>query len=90
MTAAHEQALMSILAEWQSADSYATRFHDINTGTGGGLNGTASLNFGTTVLDDHASDSVTAAASAQALDWFFRGVGDGLHRFQRGEHLNNN
>lgn len=41
MTTANQNALMAILVEWQSADSYATRFHDINTGTGGGLNGTA-------------------------------------------------
>ena len=36
MTTANESALMSILAEWQSADSYANRFSDINTGTGSG------------------------------------------------------
>jgi hypothetical protein len=48
MTTVNELALMSILAEWQSADSYAVRFHDINTGTGGGQGGTAKLNWGTT------------------------------------------
>jgi nicotinamidase-related amidase len=53
--------LSSILAEWQSADSYATRFQDIDTGAGGGLNGTFKLNFGTTVKDDGSIDSVTAA-----------------------------
>jgi hypothetical protein len=89
MTTAHEVALMGILAEWQSADSYATRFHDINTGTGGGLNGTARLNFGTTVLDDGAADTVTAAVSGQPLDWFFQGVGDTLVNKEAGEHVNN-
>jgi len=84
-----EAALMSILAEWQSTDSYATRFHDINTGTGGGLNGAAKLNFGTTVKDDGAADKVTAAPSAQALNWFFRGTGDTLVNVQNGEHINN-
>jgi hypothetical protein len=90
MTTANENSLMSILAEWQSADSYATRFHDINTGTGGGLNGPAKLNFGTTVVDDGSADTVTAAASAQALDWFFQGAGDTLHNVETGEHINNN
>jgi hypothetical protein len=89
MNAANELALMGILAEWQSADSYATRFADINTGTGGGLNGTAELNFGTTVLDDSATDTATAAASAQALDWFFQGAGDTLLNVEAGEHINN-
>ena len=41
MTATNEKNLMGILAEWQSTDSYLTRFTDINTGTGG-LNGPAS------------------------------------------------
>jgi hypothetical protein len=89
MTAANEAALMSILAEWQSADSYAVRFHDINTGTGGGLNGSKKLNFGTTVKDDGAIDTVTAAASASALDWFFLGTGDTKVNYETGEHINN-
>jgi hypothetical protein len=90
MTPSNEQALMAILAEWQSADSYATRFFDINTGSGGGLNGTAKLNFGTTVIDDGAADTVTAAATSAALDWFFRGTGDVLRNVEPGEHINNN
>jgi hypothetical protein len=90
MTAANETALMGILAEWQSADDYATRFTDINTGTGGGLNGTAKLNAGTTIQDDAAADTVTATASDQALDWFFQGAGDTLVNVEPGEHINNN
>ncbi len=89
MTAANEAALMSILAEWQSSDSYATRFHDINTGTGAGLNGRAKLNFGTTVLADTKVDVLTAASSVHALDWFFQGPGDILHNVEAGEHINN-
>jgi hypothetical protein len=89
MTTAHQTALMGILAEWQSADSYATRFHDIDTGTGHGLNGTAKLNFGKTVKDDGSADVVTAALSGQALDWFFQGAGDTLHNVEAGEHVNN-
>jgi Ca2+-binding RTX toxin-like protein len=90
MTAANEKALMSILAEWQSADSYATRFTDIDTGAGGGLNGTAKLNFGTTVTDDGAANTITAAVSGTALDWFFKGAHDVLHNVEPGEHINNN
>lgn len=89
MTTSNQKALMAILAEWQSADSYATRFADINTGTGGGLNGTAKLNFGTTVLDDGSADTVRALASNLALNWFFEGVGDVLQYLHNGEHVNN-
>jgi hypothetical protein len=90
MTFNDENALMAILAEWQSADSYATRFTDINTGTGGGLNGAARLNFGITVKDDSVADTITAAASSAALDWFFQGTGDVLQHVEPGEHINNN
>jgi hypothetical protein len=94
MTAANEAALMATLAEWQSADSYATRFALINTGASGGLLGRAftggRLNFGTTVGDDSAADTVTAAASPAALDWFFIGTADVLRNFEPGEDINNN
>jgi hypothetical protein len=90
MTFNDSNALMAVLAEWQSADSYATRFTDINTGTGGGLNGAVRLNFGTTVKDDAAADTVTAATSTAALDWFFKGIGDVLQNVEPGEHINNN
>jgi hypothetical protein len=87
MNAANEAALMRILAEWQSSDSYATRFTDINTGTGGGLNGTARLN-GTTVLKNNKVDVLTGA-SLPGLDWFFQGPGDILHSVEPGEHVTN-
>jgi hypothetical protein len=90
MSPANQRALMSILAEWQSSDSYATRFADIDTGTGGGLNGTAKLNFGTTVQADAAANTLTASPSSQALDWFFKGTGDTLLNVEAGEHINNN
>jgi acrosin len=92
MTTTHELALMSILDEWQSSDSYATRFHDINTGTGGGLNGKNKLNWGTTVKDGAAPDAalkLTAAASSQALDWFFLDSNDTKVNYETGEHVNN-
>jgi hypothetical protein len=87
MNVPDEAALMNILAEWQSSDSYATRFSDINTGTGGGLNGTARLN-GTTVLKNNKVDVLTAAA-LPGLDWFFQGPGDILHHVEPGEHVSN-
>jgi hypothetical protein len=82
---------MSILAEWQSADSYATRFNDINTGANGGLhlNNGNTLKFGSTVKDDGAADVITAKSSSQALDWFFQGAGDTLVNVESGEHINN-
>jgi hypothetical protein len=71
MTPANEAALMSILAEWQSADSDSTRFTDINTGTGRGLNSTNQLNYGTTVLDNGKVNTLTAQAGA-AVPWVVR------------------
>jgi hypothetical protein len=91
MTAANEKALMGILAEWQSADSYATRFHDINTGTGGGLNGIAKLNWGVTVKDDAAPDAAVTLAgkTTSGLDWFFADINDTKNNFTAGDHLDN-
>jgi hypothetical protein len=63
-------ALASILAEWQSAGSYAQRINHLRLG--GGLNGTNELVFGVTVTDDHAADVLTGGAGS---DWFFE---DGL------------
>jgi hypothetical protein len=83
---------MGILAEWQSGDSYATRFHDINTGTGGGLNGTAKLNWGTTVRDDPSPDGpvTLTAATMSGLDWFFADTtNDFGNNFTSGDHVNN-
>jgi hypothetical protein len=87
-------ALMSILAEWQSADSYATRFHDINTGTGGGLNGKNRLFWGTTVKDNDGAGVLTGGGPAAGLDWFFAnypGGNDTINNFDApgDEYLNN-
>jgi hypothetical protein len=96
MTAAHEASLMSILAEWQSADSPTTRFNDINTGTGGGLNGTNKLHWGTTVADtvkdNGRANTLTAPPGAVAVDLFFANEAVGHTRvFNRkaGDHTNN-
>jgi hypothetical protein len=90
MTTADETALMAILAEWQSADSYATRFSKINTGVG--VPGGSKLNYGTTVKDDGSTNKLTGAISGSStppVDWFFAGVLDTLANFETGEHKNN-
>jgi hypothetical protein len=85
-TSSNMTALMAILAEWQSADSYNTRFTDISTGTGpGGYE----LNYGTTVQSNVAVNVLTGAASALALDWFFADANDTTFNYVAGEHLNN-
>ena len=92
MTAANEVALMSILAEWQSADSPGTRFTDINTGTGGGLNGTNKLNWGTTVFDNGQVNTLTAQPAPVAVDWFFANEAVGHTKVvnrKAGDHTNN-
>ena len=77
---------MSIFAEWQSANSYADRFdHILN---GGGLNGSNTLVYGTTVKNDLAGDVVTALFGS-GLNWFFQDGGDTLVNFQTGDRLNN-
>jgi hypothetical protein len=84
-TSADKTALTAILAEWQSTDSYGTRFTKIDDGT---IPGGYSLNYDTTVQGD--GDAVlTGAAYAAGLDWFFQGAHDKLVHFVTGEHLNN-
>jgi hypothetical protein len=92
VSAANQAALMSILAEWQSSDSYATRFSDIDTGTGGGLNGSNRLNYGTTVFDNAKVNTLTAQPGTGVLDWFFGNFATGhttINNFETGEHKNN-
>ena len=50
----NNDALKSILAEWQSADSYAARLNFLKNG--GGLNGTNVLILGTTVVNDSGTN----------------------------------
>ena len=94
MTPANEAALMSILAEWQSKDSYAIRFSAISTGKGGGLNGNK-LNWGTTVFDNLQVNTFTAQAAKRgtavaAVDWFFANKErTTIKNCSVGEHLNN-
>ncbi len=95
MTTAHEAALASILAEWQSADNYTDRFNDINKGTayvpGSHLNGSNVLKWGTTVKDDPSPDAALTvnAASASGLDWFFVDTNDTAINLISGDHKDN-
>jgi hypothetical protein len=78
-------ALMSILAEWQRTDlTYSQRISDLKTG--GGLNGTNLLIFGTTVKDDGSADLLTGGAGG--MDWFFKGSNDTITNLQTGEQVN--
>jgi Ca2+-binding RTX toxin-like protein len=87
-TAANNTALMAILSEWKSADSYANRFAEIKGGTISGYAG-VKLNYGTTVKNDSAADRVTGSASATAHDWYFASTGDTTTNLHTGEYLNN-
>jgi hypothetical protein len=91
MTAANEAALMAILAEWQSTDSYPIRFSAINNSTGS-LKG-KKLSWGTTVQDNGKANALTAQAGPAALDWFFANTAKGhsaIDNWEAGEYLNNN
>ena len=77
-------ALDSILAEWQSADTYANRINFIKNG--GGLNGTNVLNLGTTVIDDVAANVLTGAPGGK--NWYFKGTSDNITNLQAGEQVN--
>jgi hypothetical protein len=76
-------ALAAVFAEWQSADSYATRIGDLKNG--GGLNGTTTLVLGTSVLDDGAANTLTGN---EGNDWFFQGAADTIADLQSGETVN--
>lgn len=83
----NEDALMAILAEWQSGKSYVLRVDDLKFG--GGLNGSNTLVLGKTVIDDGGSDSLTGGSHIPlALDWFFAGVHDTIHNYESGEQIN--
>src|SRR5262249_62029146 len=76
-------ALDAILNEWASANSYAIRIKNIQTG--GGLCGGISLRVtepGRTVSDDGAPDTLTGGLG---LDWFFQGTGDVITDLDNGE-----
>jgi hypothetical protein len=65
----NDAALTAILAEWQSADSYNTRFNRLEGKQSGGRNGSYHLIWGTTVAGNNASD--TLVGSTVGMDWFF-------------------
>jgi Ca2+-binding RTX toxin-like protein len=60
--------LLAIVAEWTSADSYATRINKLRNGTGG----MPALN-SSTVIDDGLKDSLFGGPGQ---DWFFKGPKD--------------
>jgi hypothetical protein len=80
---AHDLALESILAEWQSADPYATRVNDLING--GGLNGTNRLAWGVTVHDDGSANTLIGGAGK---GWFFQGALDTIKNKKPGEQVN--
>jgi Ca2+-binding RTX toxin-like protein len=73
-------ALLQILTEWTSTDSYTARIDKLRNGTGG----LPKLN-ATTVIDDGAADTLHGN---QGLDWFFSGAGDKLPDRKTAEQVN--
>jgi hypothetical protein len=67
---AHDLALESLLAEWQSANSYATRIGHLKNG--GGLNGSNKLIWGVTVHDNSTANAnkLTGGGGASGQNWF--------------------
>ncbi len=58
-------ALLAILAEWDSTDSYSLRFSKLQSGVG---SGNWQLVWGSTVQDDAAVDTLNGGPG---LDWYF-------------------
>ena len=73
-------ALMQILAEWTSADSYSVRVSKLRTGDGG----LPKLD-STTVVDDSSADMLLGASER---DWFFAATNDRLIGKRANEELN--
>ena len=80
---ANDLALESILAEWQSANSYATRIKHILKG--GGLNGSNRLVWKVTVHDDGSANTLIGGSGQ---NWFFKGAHDKLVNKKPGERVN--
>jgi uncharacterized repeat protein (TIGR01451 family) len=68
--AGNDAALAAVVNEWISADSYATRLHDLQFG--GGLNGTYVFN--RTTLINNSTGSLLLGGSGN--DWFLAGPKD--------------
>jgi hypothetical protein len=83
-------ALMIILAEWQSGDSYAVRTHEISTGTIPGHAG-VKLFLGSTVTNNPTTTvgTLNASLSTTALDWFFMSSTENHSAVESGEIVNN-
>ena len=76
-------ALEAVMAEWGSADSYASRVNALLVG--GGLNGLARLNT-STVHDNGEKDTLSGTPGAgAALDWFLAGLTDVFKHKDKGE-----
>ena len=82
---AHDLALDSILAEWQSANSYATRISHIKHG--GGLNGSNELDWGVTVHDNSIANANKLTGSGSG-NWFFANRRHTHTNKKPGEQLN--
>jgi hypothetical protein len=69
------------MAEWGSANSYATRVSNLTNG--GGLNGSYLLN-ASTVHDNGQTDTLLGTTGS-ALDWFFAAASDIVKNKKNGE-----
>jgi Ca2+-binding RTX toxin-like protein len=74
-------ALAAVLAEWDSADDYATRIARITGSMSGGLNGSVFLNSSTV----HSDGMVNKLYGGPGMDWFFAGMLDVLINKTSGE-----
>ena len=70
------------MAEWGSADSYATRVNDLSNG--GGQNGSYLLN-ASTVHDNGQVDTLSGFTATAPLDWFFASAADAKKHQNPGE-----
>jgi hypothetical protein len=66
---ANDMALDSILAEWQSGASYATRISTIKSGVGPGSADT--LVWGSTVHSNGKANTLTGGGGKKGQNWFF-------------------
>jgi Ca2+-binding RTX toxin-like protein len=74
-------ALAAVLAEWSSADDYATRIARITGSMNGGANGAFLLNTNTV----HDDGQVNKLYGGAGMDWYFAGVLDVLFNRQANE-----
>ena len=77
-TAAHIAALDAILAEWTSADNYATRISKITSGVGPG--NADKLNSSTITQDANANTLSEGASQPQNNNWFLSWPSDTVHK----------